>query len=91
MSNTDIQRLYDMVGDVIERLAKVETIVTSIKESNIDVSRLRWDGKAINYVIMKVIAPVLITVLIGGATFYYGIHAQINDLSYQVTKHIEKH
>jgi hypothetical protein len=86
MSDSDIQRLYDTMSDVVERLAKVETIVTSIKDANIDVSRLRWDGKAINYVIMKVIAPVLITVLLGGSAFYYGIHMQVKDITITTLK-----
>lgn len=91
MSGADVQRLYDMMGDVLERLVKVETILDTVATAPMDVSRLRWDGKAINYVIMKVVAPVLITVLIGGATFYYGMHCQINDLTVQVVQHVSKH
>ena len=91
MSDSDIQRLYDMMADVLERLVKVETVLTTAATGPVDVSRLRWDGKAINYVIMKVVAPIIIGVLLGGSAFYYGIHTQINDLSYQITKHIEKH
>ena len=90
MSSDDVQRLYDSVSSVLERLVAVETKLTTLINAPIDVSRLRWDGKALNYVIVRVIAPILITVLLGGSAFYYGIHMQIGELSVKVTQHIEK-
>lgn len=91
MSGDDVQRLYDMMGDVLARLTRVETVLDAATSGPVDVSRLRWDGKAINYIIMRVVAPVLITVLLGGSAFYYGIHCQIGDLTAEFTQQIQKH
>jgi hypothetical protein len=89
MDSNEIKDIHDKLEDVIQRLVRVETLLDT--DQTIDVSRLRWDAKAINYVIMKVVSPVLITVLLGGSLFYYGIRCQITDLTTEVATQIEKH
>lgn len=88
MSSGDVQELFNLIRELSERVASLETTVGTAVGGPVDVSRLRWDGKALNFVIMKVVAPVLITVLLGGAAFYYGISCQVGELQSTVTQHI---
>lgn len=96
----DVQRLYDMMTDLSSkigsvelnlsnRMATVETLMTEAIDGPIDVSRLRWDGRSINFVVMKVVVPVLLAIIIGGSAFYYGISAKFDVFAYKFNQHID--
>jgi hypothetical protein len=88
MGSDDTQRLYDMMLALSNRMATVEALLTEAIDGPIDVSRLRWDGRAINFVVMKIVVPVLLTICLGGAAFYYGLSAKFDVFAYKFDQHI---
>ncbi len=98
MSEADVQRLFDMMLGISSRMSAVETEMSEVKglikqrrNDPVDVSRLRWDGQALNYVATKIIVPIVVTTTLAAAALYYGIHAQVSDIAFQLQKHtIEK-
>ena len=91
MGSDDVQKLYDMLCSMAQRLTVVETLLKEQRAQplTVDVSCLRWDAKALTFVITRIVAPTLITVIVGGSAFYYGISAQFDSVSAKIGQHIK--